>query len=258
MRSIKVLIFNGEFFTFVASNNTNAIVGINIMDTYIKSKAEHLSKISRIDNPYKSQELKEKIEEFLEQFYSAEDKTDFLNHYQSLMDDILAEHRIKCQKDNCAYMTTNRAVTYFINQEIEKIKKEQEKERFWRFGTVIENLTINGDGQILNFGKVEGDIKHNIDTLNKSGNHDISNAIEGLVLAIKQTNELQEIQQKEYLDTLKLLSEEALKPKDKRLPYSTLKTIIKYGLGTLNALSSVSTIAGANLTTIADYFLNNN
>lgn len=227
------------------------------MDTYIKSQAEYLAKVSRIDNHYKTQELKDKIEKFLSQFYSAEDRTEFLKYYQSLMDTILAEHRIKCQKDDCAYMTTNRTVNYFVNQELDTIKKEQEKERFWRFGTVIENLTINGDGQILNFGKVEGDIKHNIETLNKSGEKEISKSIEELTNAVTQSKELQEIQKKEYLDTLKLLSEEALKPKDKRLPYTTLKTIIKYSLGTLNAVSSMSTITGINLTNIADYFLNN-
>jgi len=227
------------------------------MDTYIKSQAEHLSKISRIDNPYKTQELKDKIEKFVSQFYSPEDRVAFLDHYQSLMDKILAEHRLTCQKVDCTYMTTNGTATYFVNQELEKIKKEQEKERFWRFGTIIENLTINGDGQILNFGKVEGDIKHNIDTLNRSGEQIISKAIEELTTVVTKTNELQEAQKKEYLDTLKLLSQEALKPKDKRLPYSTLKTIIKYGLGTLNAVSSISTITGINLTNIADYFLNN-
>ena len=227
------------------------------MDTYIKSQAEHLSKVSRIDNPYKTQELKDKIEKFLSQFYSHEDRTTFLNYYQSLMDNILAEHRLSCQKDDCAFMTTNRTVTYFVNQELDKIKKEQEKERFWRFGTIIENLTINGDGQILNFGKVEGDIKHNIETLNKSGELTISKAIKELTAAVTHASELHETQKKEYLDTLKLLSEEALKPKDKRLPYSTLKTIIKYSLGALNAVSSISTITGINLTNIADYFLNN-
>ena len=227
------------------------------MDTYIKSQAEHLSKVSKIDNPYKTQELKDKIGKFLSQFYSAEDRIEFLKHYQTFMDDILVEHRLRCQRDDCAYMTTNKTVTYFVNQELEKISKEQEKERFWRFGTIIENLTINGDGQIINFGKVEGDIKHNIDTLNKSGEQTISKAIEELTNAVTHTNELQETQKKEYLDTLKLLSEEAIKPKAKRLPYSTLKTIIKYSLGTLNAVSSLSTVTGINLTNIADYFLNN-
>jgi hypothetical protein len=227
------------------------------MDTYIKTQAELLAKVSKVDNLYKTQDLKDKIAKFLSQIYSAEDRTEFLKYYQSLMDAILAEHRIKCQKDDCTYMNTNRTVTYFVNQELDAIKKEEEKERFWRFGTVIENLTINGDGQILNFGKVEGDIKHNIETLNKTGENGISKSIEELTNAVTQSSELQEIQKKEYLDTLKLLSEEALKPKDKRLPYTTLKTIIKYSLGTLNAVSSISTITGINLTNIADYFLNN-
>ena len=163
------------------------------MDTYIKSQAEHLAKVSRIDNPYKTQDLKDKIGKFLSQFYSGEDKTIFLKYYQSLMDEILAEHRIKCQKEDCAYMTTNRTVTYFVNQELDIITKEQEKERFWRFGTVIENLTINGDGQILNFGKVEGDIKHNIETLNKSGEKEISKSLEEITNAVTQSIELQEI-----------------------------------------------------------------
>lgn len=160
------------------------------MDTYIKSQAEHLSKVSRIDNPYKTQELKDKIGKFLSQYYSEDDRIEFLKYYQSLMYGILAEHRLRCQKDDCAYMTTNKTVTYFINQELDLIKKEQEKERFWRFGTVIENLTINGDGQILNFEKVEGDIKHNIETLNKSGEKEISKSIEQLTNAINQTNKL--------------------------------------------------------------------
>lgn len=227
------------------------------MDLYIKSQAEYLAKVSKIDNPYKTQELKDKIGRFLAQFYSADDKTDFLKYYQSLMDNILAEHRIKCQREDCGSMITNKTITYFINQELAMIKREQEKERFWRFGTVIENLTINGDGQILNFGKIEGDIKNNIETLNKSGEKEISKSIEELTNAITLSNELQEIQKKEYLDTLKLLSEEALKTKDKRLPYTTLKTIIKYSLGTLNAVSSLSTVTGINLANVADYFLNN-
>ncbi|MGN6194707.1 MAG: hypothetical protein ACTHOB_07190 [Ginsengibacter sp.] len=225
------------------------------MDEYIKSQAEYLSKVSSIDNPYKTQELRDKISRFLSQFYSPEDRVDFLKYYQLLMDNILAEHRKRCQKEDCGYMTTNKTVTFFINQELNSIKKEQEKERFWRFGTVIENLTINGDGQVLNFGKVEGDIKHNIENLNKSGEKEISKSIEELTNAVTQSIELQEIQKKEYLDTLKLLSEEALKPNDKRLPYTTLKTIIKYSLGTLNAVSSIASISGINLTNIADYFL---
>lgn len=125
-----------------------------------------------------------------------------------------------------------------------------------QFGTIIENLIIPRQRQILNFGKVEGDIKHNIEILNKAGGQNISKAIEQLVSLVKQSNEIQELQRKECLDSLKLLSEEALKPKDTRLTQSILKTIIKYGWGSLNAISSISTVAGVNLTTIAEYFLN--
>jgi hypothetical protein len=60
-----------------------------------------------------------------------------------------------------------------------------------------------------------------------------------IVKAWKSIEVCMKFKKKEYLDTLKLLSEEALKLKDKRLPYTTLKTIIKYSLGTLNAVSSM-------------------
>jgi hypothetical protein len=230
---------------------------VSIIDPYLKSQAEYLSKTSHIKTQSLAPELGEKIQKCLNQIYSKEDKAVFLKYYQKLMDEILFEHNKKCtNQDTCMYTFTNKMVRFNVNQELAKIKTEEEKERFWRFSTVIENLTIHGDGQILNFGKVEGDINHNIEKLNKGGEEQISNALKRLVEAIKDTNELEEEKKMAYLEQLKLLSEEALKPKEKRLPQSILKTIIKYGLGALNAASSISTVTGTTLPQIADYFLN--
>lgn len=68
------------------------------MDAYIKSQAENLAKVSKIDNQFKTQDLKDKIKRFLSQFYSGDDRTDFLNYYKSLMDELLGDHLAKCQK----------------------------------------------------------------------------------------------------------------------------------------------------------------
>ncbi len=92
------------------------------IDAYMKVQADHLVKVSRIDNPYNAQELQKKIEQFLKQFYSPGDKIKFLNYYKFLMDGIFADHQKKCtEKDDCVYTITNRAMTFYVNQELNKI-----------------------------------------------------------------------------------------------------------------------------------------
>jgi hypothetical protein len=137
----------------------------------------------------------------------------------------------------------------------EEGKQEFENHQRVNFGQPIGNITINGTGNIINNGVVEGNINTNIRALNEAGLDQISKSIKDLAEAIKPAIDIQDYQKEEYLETLQLLSEEALKPKDKRLPISTLKQIIQFGLGTLNTFSSVSTIAGITIKDIANYFL---
>jgi|GEM_PF-6220668 len=115
---------------------------------------------------------------------------------------------------------------------------------------------ITGHGNVINTGVIEGNIQNNIKVLNDLGMQEISKSIGDLMAVVKSANEIQEEQKKEYLETLKVLSDEALKPKEKRLPVSTLKQIIQFGLGTLNTFSSISTITGVTLSNISNFFLN--
>lgn len=116
-------------------------------------------------------------------------------------------------------------------------------------------ITISGHGNVINTGVIEGDLRANIKNLNETGLTEVSKHFESLTDLVKGSSEIQEAQKAEYLQTLTVLSEEALKPKEKRLPTLTLKQIIQFGLGTLNAFSSISTITGTTIKDIADYFL---
>ncbi len=132
-----------------------------------------------------------------------------------------------------------------------------EFERLQKFNTPqpTNSFIFKGGATVINMGKVEGDIMNNLINLNDSGHQGISKNIRELMEAIKNTNEIQEHEKAEYLETLNVLSGEAVKPKDERLPSSTIKKIIQFGLGSLNTMSSISTIAGVNLKDVAEYFL---
>lgn len=133
---------------------------------------------------------------------------------------------------------------------------KREQERRDKANNVFPSTSIHvaGQGNIVNTGSIEGNLQNNITHLQETGFEQISFAIAALADAIKDSEELQQEQKNEYLENLKVLSEEALKPSSKRLPRSTIKNIIQHGLGTLNTLSSVSTIGGINLKDIAAFF----
>jgi hypothetical protein len=130
------------------------------------------------------------------------------------------------------------------------------KAEYLRLGIVVENLYVNGDGQVVNFGTIEGNINSNLDKLYHKGQIEISESILSLVDVVKRNEELAEIQKKEYLDLLQLLSSEALKPKETRIASSILKNLVLQGLGKLSLNSSIVGMIEKPLFQIASFFFN--
>lgn len=94
----------------------------------------------------------------------------------------------------------------------------------------------------------------NSQQLTKDGANEISVALNNLANAIKESAEINELQKSEYLETVEILSNEALKPTKERMAKPILKKLVKFGLGSLNNLGSLASITGETLPNIIEYF----
>ena len=118
-------------------------------------------------------------------------------------------------------------------------------------GTYIENLHVTGNGQIINFGNISDKIYNNTTTLESQGNEKISKALEKLTRSIVNDETIDSEEKQMVLENLELLSEQATKDKESRLPKNVFKNIF----AGLNTLSSIATIAGIDFKQVVDYFV---
>lgn len=92
-----------------------------------------------------------------------------------------------------------------------------------------KNVQINIQGvnfSNLNMGKIIGNVSSNLEQLNTVGDYDITNSIRELTQEIAKNNHLTESLKIEYIEYLKLLSEEAIKSEDNRNT-SAIKIVYK-------------------------------
>ena len=115
-------------------------------------------------------------------------------------------------------------------------------------------INING-GKVsnLNLGKIIGNVNNNIEELNKSGSYDITKSIKEITEAITQASTLNDDLKLEYLEYLKLLSEEAIKPKENR-NYPVIRTVLKTIGAALSNISSIEQIWSTYGPSILNFF----
>lgn len=243
--------------------------GTTLLETNLLNKAEsHMNPLvtiaveklyqeSDFQNDLQAIKLREMVPQELSNLYSDEDKIDFLNAYLERMDRKIQRHRREGCNDSatCRFESTDRIVKALVAQELKKIEDAQKRREKESLSVLGSTINIHSNTGVVNLGKVEGDIYNYTQQLQQNGHKDVSEAIEKIVQAVKDSQEVSEQDKLEYLETLKVLSEEAVKPREERLPAMTLKKMIQFGLGTLNTLSSLSTITGVTLPTIMNYFL---
>jgi hypothetical protein len=128
-------------------------------------------------------------------------------------------------------------------EEKQKIKEAEEgKKQLHKKSTAKKiEVKIEGHGNVVNLGSMIDNVISNSIKLNQSGDEKIATALENLTKAINSESTLGEKEKGQYLEQLQTLSEEAIKPVDKRLPKSVLKTVIDFGLGSLSAIGKLST-----------------
>lgn len=150
----------------------------------------------------------------------------------------------------------------------EKRKKEDEDERKQRQLDADEKklerklaavkkieVKIEGHGNVVNMGSMVDNVISNTLKLTQAGDKEIAVALESLTKAISSNATIDDPAKQQYLEQLNTLSEEALKPEDKRLPKSVLQTMITYGLGTLSAAGNLAEVWGTWGPAIKLFFL---
>jgi hypothetical protein len=121
--------------------------------------------------------------------------------------------------------------------------EEDEKKLEKKMASVKKiEVKIEGHGNVVNLGSMIDNVISNTLKLSQSGDNDIAVALENLTKEISASKELNEIVKKQYFEQLTTLSEEALKPAEKRLPKSVLQTMINFGLGTLGAAGHLAEV----------------
>jgi len=227
------------------------------MNTVVKNKAANWAEKHNRWSPFnKDKEFYDSLRNELSIFHFAQDRLDFINHFQSLMQNRYDEHVKTCKNKLCKAYTKIDVINFYSDQEKEIIRKQIENEKQKaEFKTYIENVTIGGENQIVNLGEMHKNIIKNSQELIKGGADEISTALNNLANAIKESSEINETQKSEYLETVKILSDEALKPTNTRMSKPVLKRLIKFGLGSLNNLGSLASITGQTLPQIIEFFL---
>lgn len=145
-------------------------------------------------------------------------------------------------------------------QEEERQRRKEREEAEKEMEKKMENIKkievkIEGHGNIVNLGNIIDSVINNTIKLTSGENKEVGKALEVLAKAIGGTNEIIDAQKQKYLEQIKLLSEEALKPVDKRLPKAAIEPIITYSLSTLGAVGSLAEIWNTWGPVISSFFL---
>lgn len=127
-------------------------------------------------------------------------------------------------------------------REYQRQKDEDEKIEKQMSGAKRFDIRIEGHGNVLNMGSMLDNVIANSIKLNAAGEKEIAEALDEVSRAVGNADDLKESQKREFLEQLNTLSNEAVKPVDKRLPSSVLGPIIKYALSGLSAVGSVAKI----------------
>ncbi len=135
----------------------------------------------------------------------------------------------------------------FLKYHIEKEKMERLK------GAKIE-INLKGHGNLINLGSIINSTIKNTIKLKEDGNDAVAKAIDNLTNAINDANDINDEDKEKFLEQLKFLSDQALIDKENRISLSVLEPIIKYGLGSLNAIGSVASIWGLWGEVIKNFF----
>jgi hypothetical protein len=91
-----------------------------------------------------------------------------------------------------------------------------------------------------------------------AGVKEIRDALANLTLTVANSYKLHIEDRKDYLELLHLLRKEALKPDSKKLPQTTLKVVINYGLETLRDCEELERIWLDNKPIFQKFFLETN
>lgn len=218
------------------------------MKAYFNDESElMISRLEGTNNKFRLNLIQDEISNFIDRISIENDKITFLNVLAEKIENKKIEHKENCQVDDCFIEYKYDTGLFYINQEKDKMEKEQKK----YISTYIENLTVTGNGQILNFGKISDEIYNNTSTLESQGNEKISKSLEKLTKAIINDDSIDDEEKQMVLENLELLSEEATKNKEGRLPKNVFKNIF----AGLNTLSSIATIAGLDFKQVVDHFI---
>lgn len=108
-----------------------------------------------------------------------------------------------------------------------------------------ESIVVIGDGNI---------VKSNYISYSSNSSVEMIKTIEKLINSIKSNNEITKDLQEKYFEQLNILTKEAFKDKENRLPKSVLESILKYGLDGLNTVGSIASIWSVASESIKKYF----
>lgn len=220
------------------------------MKAYYKEKCTLiLRKLEGTNNKHRLYLVQDEIDEFINSLSIAIDKEEFLETLKDIIESKNKIHKETCTHEECFVEYKYATCLFFIRQIKDKIQKEEKQ----HFNTYIENLNIDGDGQILNFGIVNDKITNNTTILEAQGKNEISKSLQNLTNAVLNNTSIGNDDKNLILENLKLLSEEALKDKPNRLPKNVFKNIF----AGLNTLSSIATISGFDFKKVLDFFMNN-
>jgi hypothetical protein len=142
-------------------------------------------------------------------------------------------------------------------EELAKLKAEEEEKKLEKKLATVKKIEvkIEGHGNVVNLGSMIDNVISNTLKLTQAGDKEIAIALENLTKAISSDTGIEDNEKQQYLEQLNTLSEEALKPVDKRLPKSVLQTIINFGLGTLSATGNIAKIWSTWGPAIKSFFL---
>ncbi len=143
------------------------------------------------------------------------------------------------------------------SQERIKKEKEEEQKRLDALGRMKEgvNVHVGGQGNVVNLGQISDSIISNISKISKSNEGKIGESLKHLTEAVQKSSDLDAKAKQEHLEQLQVLSEEATKPAEKRLPRSILQPMINFGLGSLKAVADVAKVWDVWGNNISHFFI---
>lgn len=222
------------------------------MKNSIKQLAENLAQSYFKQNAHRYFEIKNDIKNGLRNCASGNDQIDFLNHYKEMVRKDIIEHDEVCVNPAlCKMGDAAETAIMYADEFLAEIARLNTKPEV--VSHPQPHIIFNAPGNSVNFGTM-GDIINNITTLESKGDTDISAALQMLTKAVEDATELVNQDKTEMLDLLKLISEEAVKPKTEQMPGSRIRAMIKGGLSVLNTLGTVATVTGKPIDQLINYF----